>query len=128
MPQSMAGALLKQCSRGVPHASNAWTPSRDQLSDLESHLPQLSELAARQRLPQSIGDPKASFRQYVGIVVDHHRYIYINAIAASDVTSPHAPDPHVTPMIVCDGGSAFWGALYDPESKTFSQLDANGAI
>ncbi|HEX8778456.1 MAG TPA: hypothetical protein VF738_10065, partial [Rhodanobacter sp.] len=66
MPESMASELLKQCSRGTPHASGTWTPSRDQLTDLENHLPQLAEQAVHQGLPQHIGDPKASFRQYAG--------------------------------------------------------------
>jgi hypothetical protein len=29
-------------------------------------------------------------------------------------------------MIICDGGKSFWGVLYDPETRTFSQLAFNG--
>ncbi len=74
-------------------------------------------------------NPEATFRQYLGVIVDNRRLIYVNAIAASTLKLPNFSDnPRINPVIICDGGSAFWGVLYDPDTKTFSQLDANGAI
>ncbi|HEY1588271.1 MAG TPA: hypothetical protein VGG00_00960 [Rhodanobacter sp.] len=128
MPESALSVMLKQCSRSAPHASGSWTPTREQLDQLERHLPQLAGLAERQGMSPRDVDPKASFRQYLGVIVDNRHFIYVNAIAASDLKPPYSPDPHIKPVIVCDGGSAFWGVLYDPDTKTFSQLDANGAI
>ncbi|AAM36619.1 hypothetical protein J155_01899 [Xanthomonas citri pv. citri] len=28
---------------------------------------------------------------------------------------------------VCDGGSMFWGALYEPQTGAFSQIAINGS-
>jgi len=28
--------------------------------------------------------------------------------------------------MACDGGPSFWGALYDPDTGSFSELEANG--
>ncbi len=56
------------------------------------------------------------FRQYLGVIVNGKRYIYIDA-------SPSKKDEM---MIVCDGGKDYWGVLYDPENKTFSELAFNG--
>jgi hypothetical protein len=30
------------------------------------------------------------------------------------------------PFMVCDGGLSAWGALYDPETRRFSELAFNG--
>jgi len=126
LPESTLSKTLNQCSRSTPQASAAWTPSTEQLRELEDHLPQLAELAARQGLPRHIGDPASSFRQYLGVVVDGHRYIYINAMPASEVALSHVTASSTKPAMVCDGGNSFWGALYDPDTKAFSQLSANG--
>ncbi|AAM41027.1 conserved hypothetical protein [Xanthomonas campestris pv. campestris str. 8004] len=29
-------------------------------------------------------------------------------------------------MGACDGGAAFWGALYDPQTGAFSEIAING--
>jgi hypothetical protein len=126
LPPSAMAKALDQCSRSAPHASGAWTPTPEQLAAAESHLSQLSSLAARQGLPAQIADPKASFRQCVGVVVDNHRFIYVNAVPPDSIDSPRGGNRSDGPTMVCDGGPAFWGALYDPDTGTFSQLAANG--
>ena len=35
-------------------------------------------------------------------------------------------DPARTAIRVCDGGAAFWGAVFDPETGQFSQVETNG--
>lgn len=136
LPVSSLNATMKQCSRATPHATGAWTPTTAQLLELESQLPQLATLAAQQGISPAIGDRAASFRQYLGVIVDGHRFIYVNAALSKEkpakatrVESPSTGTPFQAeprPIIVCDGGNYFWGVLYDPEAKKFSQLKTNG--
>jgi hypothetical protein len=53
-------------------------------------------------------------REYVGIVVGGKRFIYVNAYPAGG------------PSSVCDGGSSFWGVVYEPEAREFGDLAFNG--
>lgn len=136
LPVSALNATMHQCSRATPNATGAWTPTTAQLLELESQLPQLAALATQLGISQEIGDPNASFRQYLGVIVDGHRFVYVNAalskekpakaahIASQSTGTPFQAEPK--PIIVCDGGSHFWGVLYDPETKKFSQLKTNG--
>lgn len=136
LPVSALKATMKQCSRATPEATGAWTPTTAQLQEVESQLPQLANLAAQQGISESFGDRTASFRQYLGVIVDGHRFIYINAAvskekpakvakrASQSTGTPFQAEPK--PIIVCDGGNHFWGVLYDPETKKFSQLKTNG--
>ena len=69
--------------------------------------------------------------QYVGVIIKERKYIYINAFPVSDIEMlkkyGQSIDLTKTPMGACDGGLDFWGALFDIETKTFSQLSFNGA-
>ena len=61
----------------------------------------------------------------VGIESAGRRLIYINAF--------HLPDdsginPAREAIRVCDGGAQFWGAVFDPASNTFSELQFNGGF
>lgn len=136
LPVSALSATMKQCSRATPNATGAWTPTTAQLLDVESQLPQLATLAAQQGMSPSLGDRTASFRQYLGVIVGGHRFIYVNAAASKEkpakvahmagknTGTPFQAEPR--PIIVCDGGNHFWGVLYDPETRQFSQLKTNG--
>lgn len=136
LPVSALSATMKQCSRATPNATAAWTPTTAQLPELESQLSQLGTLAARQGISRAIADPSTSFRQYLGVIVDGHRFIYVNAVLPRERTAKVPPAAgHITgplsqhetkPIIVCDGGNYFWGVLYDPETRKFSQLESNG--
>ncbi len=126
LPESMLGKMMQQCSRKTPNASSAWSPGDEPIQQLESLLPKLGQLAVRQGLSARIGEANASFRQYQGIVVDGHPLIYINALPFKEIRSPGLPALDEAPLIVCDGGDQFWGAIYDPQTRTFSQLLGNG--
>jgi hypothetical protein len=64
--------------------------------------------------------------QYAGIVVNGKHLIYINAFYQS------RPDEwekwKKIAVAVCDGGSGFWGALYDPKEKKVFDLRLNGKV
>lgn len=66
--------------------------------------------------------------QYIGVIINNHKYIYINAfiVEGEDDFTSWYKDWKIAPIIVCDGGDGFWGALFDLEKKSFSQLSVNG--
>ncbi|PPU98276.1 hypothetical protein XpopCFBP1817_04150 [Xanthomonas populi] len=117
--QSVAEQILDTCSRDSParhpgQISDYWAPSLQQIELLESR---------QDALTPSIAEPRDFDRQYVGVVIQGQQLIYINAFKLPN-------DPPVKPALeairVCDGGSTFWGALYDPQTGAFSQIAING--
>ena len=65
--------------------------------------------------------------QYLGVTIAQKNYIYINAFqlkANKSVDEVH-PTWKTSPVKACDGGSMFWGALFNLETKEFSQLTFN---
>lgn len=122
LPGSTAKDLLAQCSRSTPDYKGIWEPSKVQIDEMESNLFHLEELESKDccGTGKIEGSPKDYYRQYVGIIVNGEKYIYINAAKATWHESSQKP------QIVCDGGKSFWGALYSPSSKKFTNLVFNG--
>lgn len=117
----VAALVLDTCSRDSPakHAggvSGYWAPSRAQIDALEGQLTQLQP---------TIAQPALSGRQYVGFESQGRQLIYINAFALPDHSTTN---PAREAIRVCDGGAQFWGAVYDPQSATFSDIATNGEI
>ena len=116
--EGAAESILNQCSRDVPVAESFWTPTKTQIAELEERLKRLKDLASDRccNYGKIEGSPRDYPRQYAGVVVRGKKLIYINAgvPATKEVT------------MVCDGGKSYWGVLYDPETKTFSELAFNG--
>ncbi|QJD67503.1 hypothetical protein HG421_07040 [Xanthomonas campestris pv. badrii] len=119
--QSIAEQVLDTCSRDSParqpgRISGYWAPSQQQIELLESR---------QDALTPTIAEPREYDRQYVGVVIQGQQLIYINAFKLPD-------DPPVKPareaIRVCDGGSAFWGALYDPQTGAFSEIAINASL
>jgi hypothetical protein len=130
LPDHAGRSLLKQCSRDTPaNVSQFWNPSTQQIQKLESLLPKYLRDGADPR--RSIPSNVEYHRQYVGIVVNGKRLIYGNFYPA-DVLYPTSVFDHLdersTPVVVCDGGPAFWGVVFDPESNAFLDLRVNGSV
>ena len=109
------------CSRPSPgreagRVSGYWAPSRQQVDQLEAKL---SSLEAQ--VPKVLDFD----RQYVGIESAGKRLIYINAFHLPDDSGVN---PAREAIRVCDGGAQFWGAVFDPASNTFSELQFNGGF
>lgn len=95
------------------------------LKHLEQDLGKLTKLTAG----DWIKDQKPYFRQYVGITIRGKRYVYINAFRNfTGERNEDSDDWKKKAVIGCDGGNFFWGALYDPQTREFSDLSANGSI
>ncbi|CEM58581.1 hypothetical protein [Xanthomonas campestris] len=117
--QTIAEQVLDTCSRDSParqpgRITGYWAPTHQQIELLESR---------QDALTPTIAEPRDFDRQYVGVVVDGRELIYINAFKLPD--SPSLK-PATTAVGACDGGAAFWGALYDPQTGAFSEIAING--
>ncbi len=115
----VAAQVLDTCSRPSPgrdagRVTGYWAPSRQQVEQLEARL---GELEGQVRSPQDFN------RQYVGIETDGRELIYINAFSLPDGSDIN---PAREAIRVCDGGAMFWGALFDPQTGVFSELQFNG--
>jgi len=113
-----AAIQLLQSAEGPNRRARLW----QNVADLEASLPMVSKLESKLccsggQVPGAIGSYQY---QYVGVVIEGHRYIYINAFKPSQELSLSRP------VAVCDGGKNFWGVLYDPETHQFEQLAFNG--
>ena len=129
LPYTMLGAdqlelVSEQCSRpNPPRYESAWQPGPEDLKLAEQELPQLNALAPADCCGTARpGDAKAYQRQYFGIVAGGKRLLYVNAFLGAMANKSWTDYA----IVVCDGGSGAWGAVYDPSSRDFSDFSFNG--
>ncbi len=115
----------EQCSRpNPPRYESVWQPGPAEVQQLERDLPALDAQAPADCCGGlRLGDPQAYDRQYFGIVVQGRRLIYVNAFIPTMANK----DFRSYSIVLCGGGSGAWGALYDPQNRSFSALALNGA-
>jgi hypothetical protein len=133
----------------LPHVSAFWTPTPRQIQVLDSVLaPVMADdfAALGQMLPEGTPPPGAQsfldggyYRQYMGIVSNGHRLIFVNGFDQSylylrresdsiDIAAGKHPKPldwRTTLVQDCGGGPFFFEALYDPSSRAILRFDFN---
>ncbi len=116
--------VAEQCSRpNPPRHESSWTPGPEDVLQLEQDLPALQKLVpAAWQDSMPVGDGKAYVRQYFGILAQGRRLIYVNAFREAMANK----EWRQYAIVVCDGGSGAWGAVYDPASRSFSDFALNG--
>jgi hypothetical protein len=125
LPGSEAAKVLAQCSRPAPEKiDGTWDPSSVEISDLEGRLANIEELESVMCCSpgSKLHGIHAYLRQYVGIVVGGHKLIYVNAF--KQASAP--PNWRSKAVNFCDGGTDFWGVVFDPSTGEFTQLAFNG--
>jgi len=118
-------SLTSPCSRaGAPSLEAIWRPKPADIESLEGHLRRLTRMRAKRccLLGARVRDINLYYRQYVGIVSEGKRLIYINAYAS---IQGELQGWKTSLIETCDGG-ADWGAVYDPATGRFSHLSFNG--
>lgn len=112
---------VKQCSRP--------NPSYDILrllpaSDIRLTNENLGKLALMKDRDGRVARPLNEYvYQYVGIVDKGVNKVYVNAIMPP-------PDQIIwqkQALIMCDGGDRAFGAVFNPQSKSFSNFEINGS-
>jgi hypothetical protein len=124
LPASEAKRATNQCSRPSPDKfTDTWQPSEAEIKEMESRFSQIKKLRVKECCIQGeqIENPERYYMQYVGIVAEGKRLIYINAFAPIDANEGWKDNA----VVICDGGNA-WGVLYDPKAKKFYDLAING--
>jgi len=124
LPEAVSDQLLRQCSRGTPPAYDGhWQPGADDIAALEAALPGA--------LPPGDSElrnaPQGWRRQYGGFLRGGRRFIYGNFFPR-DVGEGHVGDNdwRRAPVMVCDGGHAFFGVEYDVEARRITHIGFNG--
>jgi len=126
--------LYDWCSRQGPARSGYWAPDRETIGDLEVALAP----ALQRALEQEIRDPSRRpatneyYRQYIGIQVGRRQVVYINGFHKNYLerlvtTHPQLSDAwRLRAVNVCDGGSSFFGAEYDPATRQVANVRFHG--
>lgn len=102
-----------------------WQPTQMDIEGLEASLLQVSNLRAENwpgNSPIAIGHPEQYYRQYVAIIRKGRKLVYINAFC-DDIPVSYW---RAQLVLINDGGTCCWQALYDPLKREFSGLRING--
>lgn len=133
VPVSAGAELLHQCSRPAPDSAaldGFWAPSPPQVAAFDSALAPLlrSRLAAAASDVRPAAPISAYYRQYIGLELGGKRVIYANGFrgSAMQLIGERADAWRTGAITACDGGDAFFGAVFDPVSRTIVRLDFNG--
>jgi hypothetical protein len=122
------------CSREAPSRSGYWAPDPETIGILETALAPALHRALEQRIKDPSRRPAAHeyYRQYIGIRIGRRQVVYINGFHKNFVehlatTRPEAAEGWRTRAVnVCDGGSSFFGAEYDPATRQVANIQFNG--
>jgi len=123
LPETEADRAKQLCSRpGPPKFQGTWKPTESDIQTMESRLSRISRLRTHSGIVGArIEHPERYNRQYLGIVIDDRKFIFINAFC-----DDKPPDTWSESLIdVCDGGCS-WGVVYDVTAGGFSHLEMNG--
>ncbi len=109
-----------------PKGTQFWTPTRAEIATMESALPML---AAKTPVPhQPAGSSPLSianyYRQYIGIIQDGKKRVYVNAFRATFLSE--FPYWRQRPIFVDDGGTGFYHVTYDVKTHRFGAVQFNG--
>jgi len=123
LPETEADHAKQLCSRpGPPKFQATWKPTESHIQTMESRLSRISRLRTQSGIVGvQIEHPDRYYRQYLGIIIKGHKFIFINAFC-----DDKPPQTWRESLIdVCDGGCS-WGVVYDVATGQFSHLEMNG--
>lgn len=123
LAETEADRARQLCSRpGPPKFQATWKPTLSDIQSMETRLSRISRLRTQSGiLGVRIKHPERYYRQYLGIIIDGQKFIFINAFCDDK------PPETWREMLIdrCDGGCS-WGVVYDVRTGKFSHLEMNG--
>lgn len=133
LDSSQGPLLLRQCSRATPnHISSYWTISQTDKMNLEANIYKIDSSIATKccNINDRIKTYKGFIFQYVGVEIRKKKYVYVNAFPVSELEEYRKMSHDISkyPVVVCDGGPDYWGALFDIRTKTFKHFRFNGSL
>jgi hypothetical protein len=113
--------LPAEATSGIIATQGTWKPIKIDIDGAEANISQIASLKAEIWPPAvHIDHPERYFRQYVPIRQKGRKLLYVNAFC-------DAPNYWRTQLvIVADGATCYWQALYDPATERYSHLTING--
>jgi hypothetical protein len=101
-----------------------WTPSLDQIKELEYILPSWLASSDHKDSPKILANLNNYKRQYMGFIKNGNKYIYVNAFC--DVFAKENKNWQTEYVLVWDGGSCFFQIVYDLINRVFIEFYVNG--
>jgi hypothetical protein len=102
----------------------SWEPTLGDMNDVEDGLAQITTLSNIDPDPnRHIDNPRDYDRQYLAVVVNRRKFIYLNALCSVEQNANWRK--HL--IVIRDGGKCFWQAMYDLSTHRFSDLRVNGS-
>ena len=101
-----------------------WMPTLDQIEELERDLPLYLTKSNHPDAGAMVASLPNYRRQYLGFIDEGHQRIYVNAFCQGHTATDERWRTEF--VLVQDGGSCYFQAVYDVESKHFIQLSVNG--
>ena len=131
LDSTYAEEMLNQCSRERPKINGTWNPTKSDIINLERNFSEISKLKSEGCCLNGIQikNPSYYYRQYIGIIINGQKFIYINAFYPDYGNSYKNSDKnywHNHVINICDGGIVAWGCEYDVSKKKFIKLSVNG--
>jgi len=131
LPLEQGEKMMQQCSRTVPdNIEKFFNPTKQDIQLLEENFVKLLTVKSTNCCFPGIKikDLNNYGFQFIGIVINSEKFIYINAFyyETIDEFSTFYKNWQTQPVIWCDGGDSFWGVLFSLNKKRFSQLSVNG--
>lgn len=107
--------------------NGTWALSQPDIDGLESNVHHVADISFPNPAYKGarIPHPEEYFRQYAGVLVDHRKIVFVNALCREAGTK-YETYWREKFVLVFDGGDCYWNVRYDPETKQFSQLMVNG--
>ncbi len=123
LPETSADQVKQLCSRpGPPKFSGPWKPTEADIQTMESHFMRIADLRTESGIVGvRIDHPDRNYRQYLGIMIENRKFIFINAFC-----DDKPPEDWLNRVVdICDGGCS-WGVVYEVATGKFSHLEMNG--
>ena len=127
LPQTEAKTLIGTEVLGLPgKITGTWEPKQDDVAGMEASFHQISDLSRKGFSGRQVGDPARYFRQYLGLLQGDRKLIYLNAFCGFNNNSLAPKNWREHLVVIYDGGSCVWRAIFDVSTKRFVSLSVNG--
>lgn len=134
LPSDSWRGFYKMCSRPAPALRGYWVPDSETIRTLEPALAAALEEALAREDPDGSWRPATRdyYRQYIGLHAGRRRIVYVNGfhyqhLELSANARPKSASRWRTRLVnVCDGGSWYFGAEYDPATRQVRNVHFNG--
>ena len=107
-----------------------WQPKERDIREVHRAFTRFLDNPLNSRLREAILKSKdfPFHAQYIGYVKKGERYIYGNFYSESfqKMAQSVTKFDELQPVVMCDGGTQFWGAVYRFSSRSITSIDFNG--